>query len=147
MRSIATLVSTILIGAAGTWPLTAQDGWALFEDVPFEEEWYEEYKMYILTPRFSAEFRDLEGTEIELRGYVMPTDVEMNAESIILSRYPFSSCFFCGQAGPETVCEVRIPIKRRFSDDKPHTFRGRLMLNDSDLDHLNFILEEAVLLR
>ena len=53
--------------------------------------------------------------------------------------------FFCGQAGPETVVELRLHPKsiRRYTMDEVHSFKGYLRLNEKDPSSLHYIIEEA----
>jgi hypothetical protein len=123
------------------------EGWALFAKTKFEAKYSEKAKEYFLFPNFSAELKQMAGREITLEGYHLPIDVAGDAY-IILSKYPFSQCFFCGGAGPESISEVYFKEKQpKFEPDQYIRVRGRLRLNDSDIDHGNFIIEDAVLLK
>ena len=63
---------------------------------------------------------------------------------IILSKFPYSQCFFCGGAGPESVAEIYFSSKRpRLKADQLITVTGLLKLNALDINHMNFILENA----
>lgn len=70
----------------------------------------------------------LNGKEIKVKGYVIPVDVELGM--YMVSANPFANCFFCGNAGPETVVELfpngKFP---RFSTDQMVTFKGILQIN------------------
>ena len=62
----------------------------------------------------------------------------------VLSAMPFSSCFFCGGAGPETVAEVRMDkIPEDLSPDAFVKVKGTLKLNSTNIDYMNFIVREA----
>lgn len=98
----------------------------------------------VLFPRFSTRIKSLNNKRVSIRGYVIPLTGSGNAQILILSKYPNSSCFFCGMAGPETIIEVRLKDhKKRFRMDEQITFSGYLKLNDSDINYLNFIIEQA----
>jgi hypothetical protein len=61
-----------------------------------------------------------------------------------LSKNPYTSCFFCGAAGPESVACIILKTKApKLKVDKMVTVKGRLRLNETNTDMLNFILEEA----
>ena len=62
----------------------------------------------------------------------------------MLSANPYSSCFFCGQAGPESVMEIQL-LKQYdgLRMDQVITFKGKLRLNADDIYQLNYILEDA----
>jgi hypothetical protein len=55
-------------------------------------------------------------------------------------------CFFCGNAGPETVMEVFSKDKVKYTTDLI-TIKGTLSLNDSDAMRLMYILKDARLLK
>jgi hypothetical protein len=62
----------------------------------------------------------------------------------VLSAFPYSSCFFCGQAGPESVIEIQ--FAKQYTGlrmDKIITVRGTLRLNADDILQLNYILEDV----
>jgi hypothetical protein len=59
-----------------------------------------------------------------------------------------SQCFFCGGGGPESIAEVTFKVDPgKFQVDDLITVKGKLKLNASDIEHVNFILEEAVLVK
>lgn len=90
-------------------------------------------------PRFSGKLEDLEGEEVVISGYIIPINFEENTYA--LSANPFSSCFFCGNAGPETVMQLRFKNKQsRFLTDQYVIVKGKLVLNRNRPDELFFIL-------
>ena len=128
-------------------PLYAQkvDNWNVFAKTKFEPKFDEKAGEYIFYPTFTAELKALQGKEIVIEGFYVPFAPEGD-DYIILSKYPMSQCFFCGGGGPESIAEVyfsRDPGK--FQVDDLITVRGKLKLNADDMDHLNFILTDAVL--
>ncbi len=118
------------------------EGWTLFARTMFKSKFFKEQNEYFLVPAFDQVLLSKRGEEVQIKGYYMPIDMKGN--SLILSRNPYSSCFFCGGAGPESVAEVVLKDKKpRLKVDQVITVKGRLKLNDSDINHLNFVLEEA----
>jgi hypothetical protein len=82
-----------------------------------------------------------EGKEVVIAGYLIPIDVEANTYA--LSMNPFSTCFFCGNAGPETVIELQFKgDPGRFATDKYLPIKGILKLN-RDGSGLFFTLSNA----
>lgn len=121
------------------------DGWKIFSQVKFTSKYFPKYKEYFLFPEFDARIRFMEGKEIVLQGYYLPYALA-DESAIIISRYPFSSCFFCGGAGPESVAQVVFNSKPpKFKADQVITVRGTLWLNETDVNQLNFILLNAVI--
>lgn len=122
------------------------EGWALFAKTKFDARYNEKAGEYFLMPAFPEELKALSGKDISLEGYFLPIDVEGD-EYIILSKFPYSQCFFCGGAGPESIAEVYFKGKReKFTADQFIRIKGKLKLNEGDIDHGNFIVEAAELI-
>lgn len=116
--------------------------WVDLADVNFEAKYYEEANQNLLFPTFGPRPMALKDQKIVLPGYVLPTDVENGI--YVLSAFTMSSCFFCGAAGPESVVQLKFkPGHREYKMDEWITFKGILRLNDSDINSLNYIIEEA----
>lgn len=121
------------------------EGWSLFAKVKFAEKYFKELDEYYLVPFFDDKIQSYVGQEIALRGYYIPLDIA-DKKTLIISKTPNSECFFCGGSGPETVAEVKLKVNvPRMKADQVITVTGKLRLNDQDVTHMNFILEEASL--
>ena len=131
----------ILVVMAGPKP----EGWQLFEKVTFKPKYFESEEAYFEVPTFDKKLKSLENTEITLSGYYIPLDLD---SAIVISSLPFSTCFFCGGAGPETGAEVQLKTRpKALLPDQIVKVKGKLKLNDSDVTHMNFILKEATLIK
>lgn len=120
------------------------DPWDWFAAVPFRNTFIKQLDGFFFVPQFDGKIRAHDGERVSLQGYVIPMDEQ--GDQVVLSRYPFSSCFFCGGAGPESVAELMWSGKRpRIKLDQFITVEGILKLNDKDYEHLNFIITEAKL--
>lgn len=118
------------------------EGWAQFARVKFNPVLMKELNEYFLVPSFDKKILALVGTEIILKGFYIPFDLPKN--HLVISKNPYSSCFFCGGAGPESVAEAILKAKSpKLKADQVITVKGKLKLNGKDVDHLNFILEDA----
>jgi hypothetical protein len=138
---------TCFVLLATTSPLLAQtpEGWALIAKTKFDAKYNEKVGEYYLTPTFPDELKAKVGKEMTLEGYYLPLDIE-GSGYIILSKFPYSQCFFCGGAGPESIVEVTFKGKQpKFEADQYIRVTGKLKLNEGDIEHGNFIFEEAVL--
>jgi hypothetical protein len=126
--------------------LSAQSvGWHTFAQLKVETKFFKSEGIYIQTPKFDEKIKSLEGTYFTLRGYFIPVDIQSD-KWVILSRVPMSQCFFCGGAGPASIAMVFFKEKvPKFKTDQIITVRGKLRLNDSNLDELNFILDDSEL--
>lgn len=118
--------------------------WKLLAKVDFIDQYYQEFEAWYLVPDFSEEVEALNGKQVLIKGYVIPLDVDGGLYA--LSAYPFSACFFCGGAGPESVMSLKFKDKPdRFETDDFVFFTGKLKLNKSDVEDFNYILENCEL--
>ncbi len=124
----------------------AADTWNHFAKTKFEPKFHDDLGEYIFYPTFPPALKGLEGKEVTIEGFYVPFAPE-DGNYIILSKYPMSQCFFCGGGGPESVAEVNFAsTPRRFQVDDLITIRGKLRLNAEDIDHMTFIVDDAVLI-
>jgi len=121
------------------------EGWEIFEKVVFTPTYFEDVNAYFDVPTFDKGLKALEGSVVRLSGFYIPFDLDT---TFVLSGLPFSSCFFCGGAGPETVAEIRMKkIPDDLIIDEFVKVEGRLQLNATDIDYMNFILNDAKILK
>ena len=121
-----------------------QDPWSWFEKVTFRNTFIKKLDGFYFVPQFDTAIKAHEGKRVRIQGYVIP--MEDTWDQVILSRYPFSSCYFCGGAGPESIAEVTWKGKPpSIKLDQYVLIEGILRLNDKDYEHLNFIISEATL--
>jgi hypothetical protein len=137
----------LLTGLFFLWPVLSSSqetiSWKILADVFFETAYSEETGLTSSIPHFGTGPLAYEGKEVVLSGYFIPV-VDDNI-SLILSQNPFTSCYFCGNAGPESVIEVWLKPDsfRNFSPDEVIRFRGVLELNRSNPDRLPYQLSAA----
>ena len=137
----------ILLGFPGYLVGQAQGTWNEFAKTKFEPKYYEEIGEYMFYPNFPESLKAKEGKEIVLEGFFVPFAPE-GGDYIILSKFPMSQCFFCGGGGPESIAEVNFAKPPgKFQVDDLITVKGKLKLNANDVDHVNFILVDAVLVK
>lgn len=135
--SLCLLVSTVVVFTSIT-ELT----WKDMEDVVVVDRYDEILESYILSPIFGEHITSFEDKEVDVTGYVVFISEENNV--IMLSRNDFSSCFFCGGAGPESVLEVYMkPDMPKLERDRVITVRGIFKLNPDDPTKNFYIMEEA----
>jgi hypothetical protein len=119
--------------------------WKTLSDVTFYEKYNKEFDFNVLYPKFGPKVKALENKWVEIEGYAIPIE-ELGADILVLSALPYSQCFFCGAAGPESVMDIKTKKKLKVKMDKKLKFRGKLKLNESDLSQLNYILTDAELI-
>lgn len=140
MRKCVLLILIAMGLSTAAWA-QANLTWKQLADVDFEMRYFKEYNQKFLVPLFGKIPKAHEGKEVSISGYVIPLDVKVFA----LSQNPYAACFFCGAAGPETIIELQLKPEavKRYKMDQWMTFKGILRLNDSDVRHFNYILENA----
>ncbi len=120
----------------------SSEGWEVLEGVSFNSVFDEQLDDYILKPHFNEALKALDGKEFKLQGYYIPFELEDGA--VIISKFPYAQCFFCGNAGPESVAEIYFKKgEMKFLPDQLIKVSGTLKLNADDADHVNYILENA----
>jgi len=130
-----------------TPPLSAQTAknlWQTLGKITYKKVMDESLGFKVDIPIFSEDIRVLEGKTIEIKGYIIPVEGYKNHKEFVFSAFPYSMCFFCGGAGPETVMEVFSQEAVKYTAESI-TLKGKLGLNDSDINRLIYSLTDAVL--
>jgi len=144
-KSLILICFLLMVGAVGAQPKV--DSWNEFAKTKFEPKYYEKLGEYLFYPNFTTELKALEGKEITIQGFYVPFAPEGDSY-IIISKFPMSQCFFCGGGGPESVAEVNFKKDPgKFQVDDLITVKGKLRLNTDNLEHVNFILDQAELIK
>ena len=145
MKTIIVVILLFGVGAFFSGAQAQSLGWQAFAQVKSETKFFKNEGVYVVTPKFDEKIKSLEGMYFSLRGYYIPTVVHSD-KWIVMSKVPMSQCFFCGGAGPESIAMINFKGKApKFKTDQVITVRGKLRLNDSNLDELNFILDDSEL--
>ena len=146
MKRVALVVYLVMVGLS-VFAQDKTDAWDTFAKTKFEPKYYEKLGEYLFYPSFPADLKALEGKEITMQGFYVPFAPE-DGDYIIISKYPMSQCFFCGGGGPESIAEVNfVKAPSKFQVDDLITVKGKLKLNADNVDHVNFILTDAVLVK
>lgn len=93
-------------------------------------------------PVFSSAIKAYHGKMVEIDGYIIPLD--KSGKTIVLSAYAMKECFFCGKATPASVMTVKLKKPNKgYKTDQIATFRGRMVLNETDPKELFYVLEQG----
>jgi len=96
----------------------------------------------LYSPQFPSWLDGFKNQEVILQGYLVPVDVQ--TKQYALSRYAFSSCFFCGNAPPNTVVELVFKDQPdNLITDQFVVVKGILVFNEKDPYRLFFIIQQA----
>ena len=142
-----TLLFCFALLFAGT-TLSAQSEtnlWQTLAKITYEKKFDELLGFKVDVPVFSKAIKDLEGEIVEVSGYIVPVEGYKSHSEFVFSAYPYNMCFFCGGAGPETVMEVTSTEPVKYTTERVR-LRGRLTLNNEDINRLMYVLEEAELI-
>ncbi len=129
--------------------ISAQNGdniWKTLSRISYKKEYDELMGFKIDKPVFSEQIKALDGKEITIKGYIIPIEGYKSHKEFIFSAFPYSMCFFCGGAGPETVMEVEASEGIKYSADAI-TLKGIIKLNDKDINRLMYKLVNAKLIK
>lgn len=105
--------------------------WNTFERLNFEEVYEPTTASWERVPVWTEELKQWDGKLVKITGYIIALDA-VNSQ-YALSAFPFSSCFFCGAAGPESVLELDLKHQQEYLTDEVITFKGVLELNTDPL--------------
>ena len=120
--------------------------WSDLSRIKYENKYITELKQFMPCPIFHESVKAFDGKKIMISGYLIPLDDTPGHTLIVLSANPYSSCFFCGAAGPESVMDIK--PKGEMDDismDQRVTIKGTLELNSDDFYSLYYILHDAEL--
>ena len=123
-----------------------KNNWKTLGKITFRKQYDELLGFKVDIPVFSEDVVKLEGKEIELKGYIIPTEGYKSHTEFVFSAFPYNMCFFCGGAGPETVLEVLAAEPIKYSAEAV-TIKGKLSLNDEDINKLIYGLSDVVLVK
>lgn len=148
LRTLPALLMTGLALLVVTTFAQAQDSdgyWKTLEKLTYKKYFDKTLGLNVDQPVFSSEVKKLDGREITIKGYIIPLESYEGQSYFVFSKFPYNMCFFCGGAGPETVMEVetRKGVEIKYTS-KMIAIKGKLRLNDDNIDRLMYILEDAV---
>ncbi len=136
----------ILALSMSFWVQAQTNAWGTLMLTQFEKEYKEDWGMEVDKPIFSPALEAMEGTKIDLHGYIIPIEGRKSQAHFMFSAFPVNMCYFCGKAGPESVIEVFMKDgeKVTFTDEKIW-LSGQLKLNAFDPTSSIYVLEQAEL--
>ncbi|PPK87442.1 hypothetical protein CLV84_0383 [Neolewinella xylanilytica] len=141
MRAIL-LLSFLTYSALGIAQSDAASVWQDLAKVSYEKKYDELLGFKVDVPVFAKDIQAMEGETIEISGYIVPVEGYKSHNEFVFSAFPYNMCFFCGGAGPETVMEVTATDPVKYSTERI-TLRGKLKLNNENINQLMYILEDA----
>ncbi len=125
------IIAFILIGTLFSFKSdTIKITWSELAKISYiEKEINENEVMYI--PVINDKIKKLNKKTLKISGFIIPVDENVYA----LSKNKYSSCFFCGRAGPESIIGLtfkgKIPVLKT---DDFITVIGEFKVNDKNPD-------------
>lgn len=136
-------IITVIVTDAMT---QSKDIWFSLGMVTFETSYDPEYMLETKKPRISVVVDKLDGKEIEVEGYIIPLTGQVTQSHFMLSKFPQSTCFFCGKAGPETAMQVFMKDNKKVKiSERKVRVKGTLLINPKDASSLLYTLENAII--
>lgn len=116
--------------------------WSLLGKIKYENRPHTDYPDGVMYPQVNDELKAKKGKKITISGFIIPIDNENYA----LSKNVFAQCFFCGQAGPETIMGIKFKdLKKRLKTDQYVTLEGTFRYNETDVEDWIYHIENAII--
>jgi len=119
--------------------------WQILATVQVEKELDPNTGLETYKPTYGPMISAMESQEVKVKGYIIPLEGKRQQSQFMFSALPYSSCFFCGKAGPESVMEVFMKDNEalRFVDHAV-VLKGKLRLTNGSNQGLLYRLEDAI---
>lgn len=116
--------------------------WKLLAQIKYLKKPSKDYPDGVMFPVINTTLKAKQHKPITMSGFIIPIDNKNYA----LSKNVFASCFFCGQAGPETIMGIKFKNPgMKLKTDQYVTLQGTFRYNDSDVDDWIYHIENAVI--
>jgi hypothetical protein len=117
--------------------------WKLLGMIKFIKKADKEYGE-IMYPQVSPLLKQKSSKKIAISGFIIPIDNTTYA----LSKYVFASCFFCGNAGPETIMGIKFKGDTpKLKTDQYVTLVGNFRINENDVEDWIYHIDNAVIVK
>jgi len=115
--------------------------WKILGQIKYLKKSSSDYPEGVMYPVINTTLKTKQTKTIYMSGFIVPID----NKSYALSKNVFASCFFCGQAGPETIMGIKFKNPgTKLKTDQYVTLQGTFRYNDSDVEDWIYHIENAV---
>lgn len=119
----------------------AEVTWKLLGQIDFVKQ-KNPYYGEVMYPMINSTLKALQGKKIKASGFIVPID----SKTYALSKNVFAQCFFCGNAGPETIMGIQFKEGTpKLKTDTYVTIEGTFRYNADDIDDWIYHIENAVI--
>lgn len=116
--------------------------WKLLGVIKYVKKPHPDYPEGVMFPVINSTLKTKAKKKVVLSGFIIPID----ATNYALSKNVFASCFFCGQAGPESITGIKFRGKTpKLRTDQYVTLEGIFRYNDDNVDDWIYHIEDAVI--
>jgi hypothetical protein len=117
--------------------------WKLLGMIKFIKKADKEYGE-IMYPQVSPLLKQKTAKKIAISGFIIPID----NTNFALSKYVFASCFFCGNAGPETIMGIKFKgATPKLKTDQYVTLVGTFRINENDVEDWIYHIDNAEIVK
>lgn len=118
--------------------------WKLLAQIKYLKKASKDYPEGVMFPVINPTLKAKNKKTIVMSGFIIPIDNKNYA----LSKNVFASCFFCGQAGPETIMGIKFKNPgMKLKTDQYVTLQGTFRYNDNDVDDWIYHIENAEIVK
>lgn len=118
--------------------------WKLLGIIKYVKKPNKDFPEGVMYPIVNSTLKEKNKKKIVMSGFIIPID----NVSYALSKNVFASCFFCGQAGPETIMGIKFKGNTpKLKTDQYVTLEGTFRYNDSDVDDWIYHIDDAVIVK
>lgn len=116
--------------------------WGMLGKIKYVTKPHKDYPDGVMFPIVDPQLKAMKGKQITISGFIIPID----NVSYALSKNVFAQCFFCGQAGPETIMGIQFKdLKKRLKTDQYVTLVGNFRYNENDIEDWIYHIDNAVI--
>lgn len=118
--------------------------WKLLGMIKFVKKPNKDYPEGVMFPVINSTLKAKNKKRIAMSGFIVPID----NTTFALSKNVFASCFFCGQAGPETIMGIKFKGSTpKLKTDQYVTLEGNFRVNETDVEDWIYHIEDAVIVK
>jgi hypothetical protein len=118
--------------------------WKLLGAIKFVKKTNKDYPEGVMYPIINSTLKTKNKKRIAMSGFIVPIDNTTYA----LSKNVFAACFFCGQAGPETIMGIKFRGSTpKLKTDQYVTLEGNFRINENDVEDWIYHIEDAVIVK
>ena len=118
--------------------------WKILGMIKFVKKQHKDYPEGVMFPLVNSTLKAKNKKKIAMSGFIVPIDNTTYA----LSKNVFASCFFCGQAGPETIMGIKFKgTTPKLKTDQYVTLEGNFRVNETDIEDWIYHIDDAVIVK